>query len=222
MAQLTGTRGIAIGGLVLAFVAVLSGSGAAQSRPSADVRFRWALALLPAGESVPRPVTGDVAIRAGDRIKLYVSPQSASFLYVLLEGPQDDLRVLFPDSFALPPAGLVKTGDYYAPGGNDWLTIPDVRGDHRIHVLASRQRLTRLEALVSEAAKVAPADRRRALDRVAAEIRSLKARHRRLDAWRTRPMPMGGAVRGDPAVKSMAREIEAREFFAATFVLARR
>jgi hypothetical protein len=35
-------------------------------------------------------------------------------------------------------------------------------------------------------------------------------------------MPMGGAVRGDPAVKSMAREIEAREFFAATFVLARR
>lgn len=176
------------------FVALtcVTSSAAAQ-----EVRFRWAFGAS-IGSGAARhfaPITDEMTLHGGDEIKLFVSPTSRCFIYVLYQDQTGEFTVLFPaeGSFgdAPPPAGSL----HYIPPGQGWLRLDEATGIERVYLLASATRLTPLERLLtpnpSTPTRLAPARE------IVVELARLQKAHAAQN-WSERPVTMGGQVRGGP------------------------
>src|SRR5688572_20692264 len=90
----------------------------------ADVRFRWAFGALTRtgdAEKLVR-VTDDITLRTGDRLRMLVSPVTTCYVYVVHQGPDDDLTVLFPGPSAAFPPTYRPGVPFSVPSGSAWLT----------------------------------------------------------------------------------------------------
>ena len=116
------------------------------------VRLHWALLYEEAG-GVLRAIDyarSIVELRSGDRFKILVKPASSCFLYLFLHDSQQELSVLFPEGFATSEHALRADRRYRLPAPERWYYLDDKPGVETLYLIASPERLRRLEARAEE------------------------------------------------------------------------
>ena len=209
--------------VLVLLVAAVAGLGA----QAADMAFNWAF-VKRATDGSPAPVVFSerVAVAAGDLFKIYIEPVRSTFVYLFLYDAQGALQLLFPERFDVftEPSYLQK--QYFIPEGENWFSLDNAKGIERFYLLASRERLTRLETLAlahqkaagdgKSSAAVIGAARQAVLD----EIARLRTKHSQLRIAAEKPVTIAGAMRGlNAAVAKEGTRIEAAEFYTKTFRL---
>jgi hypothetical protein len=223
--------------IALAVIGVASGWMASTSDVNAaqgdgDIVFRWAFGVLAGNEANPKleAITADRALRTGDRLKMMVELQKECFVYVIYNGPQDQVKLLFPYKLSEFASDYQVGKRYYIPQGAAWFELDQQVGAEAFHVVASSQRLAGLEAALSQYETTGQGDKVELAKRVLAEIRDVRRQSRDLATTAERPINIGGNVRGidrplgdeRPDVASIAQEVEAKGSYCRTFTIEHR
>lgn len=163
-------------------------------------------------------------IKPGDLFKIFLRPTAGSYVYLILHDAQNNLQVLFPQTFrAFESPGYAQTGVFIPEGDHrTGFTLDNAKGTERFYLLASVERLRTLESRINAYQKNAAkkgsataavnASRQAVLD----EIQVLIKAHSRLAAAAEKPVIVGGGGR-DEGIE--ATRIDAGVFYSRTFRL---
>ena len=207
----------------------LNSRGTADQNDENNISFRWAFGAMVGSENDRRlvAVTRDTILKTGDQIKLFVELKKKCFVYLIYHSGQNELHMLFPYEtswFSKEPETRKK---YYIPQGNKWFELDEKTGLETFYLLASAERLSRLEVLVEKYACATASEKQELVKEVLAEIQKTKRGHRKLTAPAERPVSIGGSVRGPgrkkettpPDIDPIAEEVSATDFYSRTFTI---
>jgi hypothetical protein len=217
-------------GVASGWMAITNDAIAAQGE--GDIVFRWAFGVLAGHETNPKleAITADRALKTGDRLKMMVELEKECFVYVVYHGPQDQVKLLFPYTLSELASDYQVGKRYYIPQGAAWFELDQQVGSEAFHVVASKQRLTGLEAALSQYETSGQGEKPELANRVLAEIREVRKQSRDLATTAERPINIGGNVRGidpplgdqGPDVASLAQEVVAKGSYCRTFTIEHR
>ncbi|MGQ0794118.1 MAG: DUF4384 domain-containing protein [Deltaproteobacteria bacterium] len=218
--------------LLTAVVSLGVGGRAEDSQSAADdestLSFRWTVAacLDSLGGSEIIQITEDYSLYPGDVLKIYISPVKNAYVYAYLAEPENDVRLLFPASIEdFNQSRANGGGKYYIPAGGDWLLPKQQKGGKSvIYLLASAQRLRRLETLTEKYLAAAKSAKERASADLIAEIRDLKRRNSKFAAEPEKPIEVAGSYGyvyiptypRETDIETLATVVEAVNFFSKT------
>ncbi len=200
----------------------------ARAQSDENVSFQWAFGAITGETDTFVSITRDTSLQSGDDIKMLVNLQRPCFVYVIHSGPTDDINLLFPYSLAQFDEDYVPKKNYYIPVGRRWIELDKTTGKERFYLLASHERLTDLERLVSSYQQSPAAKRPTLSKQIASEIRNVKRRFRSFATLAEKPVTIGGNIRGvgesddmtkRPDVANIATLISASNFYAKTFTI---
>ncbi len=216
---------------------VTSQSNLAQLLPtSKGVKFNWALVarIDPDGRNIVVNITQDalrkdfkLSVSPGDKMAMYVKPGENTYVYLYLLGSREDLELIFPTSMNKETLEkeLTPGRATYIPGEYEWFTFDENRGTETFYLIASMDRLTRLEELTKNYIAAREPEKDLARQRVLDEIVNVK----RYYAYKTpleRPipfigtMPFGGPIRGEEIdIANLAIVVEVENFYSKTIRL---
>jgi hypothetical protein len=214
-------------GLILFGVAAASAfAGQAPPGPG-DIRFLFAFGAQSGNEASRKPVAvqEEMALKSGDRLKLYLEPWSDIYVYLFHLSSQTELTLLYP--FAGRPAKMASGAQVFVPQGLSWLQLDAHTGRETFVFIASAQKLDRLESLLERhaALKEKPA-LQASVDAILDEVRHLQ-QNKPLNAPAEKPVRIGGTRRGPqppaspvvPDITPLATEITAPGFYSRTFTI---
>jgi hypothetical protein len=186
-----------------------------------EIRFRWAIGTV-AGTSAARHYAAlgsdDVTVTGGDELKIFLSPMSRCFIYVLHQDQAGEFEVLFP-VFGKVSQPLPVASAHYIPPESDWLVFDNAKGIERIYLIASTMELTALQERLQS--RAGGQERTRA---IVAELARLQKEFV-ARGWSERPVTIGGQVRGrgnalHPDVALDAKEISVlARFYSRVFII---
>lgn len=211
--------------VVLATAPVAAPPCAAAGDAPPALRFRWSFCAQVGPPEQPRivPITGDTALRTGDRIKFFWQPVTACHLYLLHLSSQGKLCLLYPaDPAAEPPP---PERELFIPEGPAWFQLDAHTGREVFYLLASRERLADLEDLIARHLQASRDGAGATVAPVLAEVQRLRREHLPRAAPAERPVRLGGNLRGDGEptgardIRIFATDIAAPGFFGRTFTL---
>jgi hypothetical protein len=200
----------------------------AQSHTDANIRFQWAFgALKKANGSKFEAVTKDTDLKTGDQIKFFLKVNKNCFVYLIYRSSQGELSVLFPQRFRLKRAEYTVSGDHYIPKGDQWFELDEHTGEERFYLLASVERLLKLEAFINDYESADAAKKQPLAKRILAEVRKLRKQHLKFKTYAERPVNIIGSLRGaekadKPGARDIAKfavEISADTFYSRTFTI---
>ena len=209
------------------FATLLCAAVVANAQNTENVSFKWAFGALTGPAKAFVPITRDTLLRSGDEIKMLVELVRECYVYVVYEGPNGELSLLFPYDFKQFSSDYETGKNYYIPKGRSWLTFDKTAGKEKFYVLASNERLTQLEALIGAYQTSDKASKEVAAGKVVAEIRDVRKRFRNYTTLAEKPVTIGGNVRGvgeaaaarRPDVANIATAITATNFYSKTFTI---
>jgi hypothetical protein len=201
--------------------------GVANAQTSENVAFKWAFGALTGPAKTFVPISRDTVLRTGDEVKMLVELVRECYVYVVYEGPNGELSLLFPYSIKQFSTDYETGKNYYVPKGRSWLTFDKTLGKEKFYVLASNERLTQLEALLGGYESAAKGAKTEAAGKVISEIRDVRKRFRTFTTLAEKPVTIGGNVRGvgeapaarRPDVANIATAITATNFYSKTFTI---
>lgn len=172
------------------------------------------------------PVQTESVLHTGDRLKLFLEPRSHLHLYLLHVGSKGELTPLHP--VPPQPARIDPGAQKFIPEGTQWFELDSQAGQEKFHLIASAEKLDRLEELctrhvaLTEAAAVKSSS-----ESILNEIKQLRQQHQQLTAPAEKPVRIGGSVRGEkpraasviPDITHLATEVTAVGFFSRTFTI---
>lgn len=212
--------------LGLAFVCNPAAVSAAEGEQG-QISFRWAFgALVGAGNDRSlTTVDRDMVLKSGDELKMLVVPQTQCFVYVIHHSDDGEMKMLFPYSLDQFDSDYELNQSYYIPRGDEWFALDKTVGRETFYLIASSQRLTDLEGLITSYESAGKENRPEVAKQVVAEIQKVKRQNRQLATAAERPVTIGGNVRGlakpqgtgVPDVADIAVEITGTDFYAKTF-----
>ena len=193
-----------------------------KTQSVAPVQFRLAVGAVDPDDAPKTLInlltTGPpTVLHSGDLVKLYLVPQTASYIYMLFESAQQELTLLFPAAARLDAPATAGSATYI-PAGTGWLELDKNPGLETVHVIASSTPLPSLTALLRASEAAVPAQKVAASASALEEIRRLK-RERMMARVAERPITIAGQTRGVarlPDVATIATEISAGDFYTRT------
>lgn len=193
------------------------------------VRFRWAFGAIIGSKNDQRlvAITRDTILKTGDQLKMLVELQKKCFVYLIYHTGQDELHMLFPYEIPQFTSDYKLHKKYYIPQGDMWFELDEDVGQETFYLLASAQRLLRLEALLGEYKSAEAAKKRELAKQILTEIRKEKRQHKKFATSAERPVTIGGSVRGvtkdkktrSPDIDPIAAEVNALNFYSRTFTI---
>lgn len=217
--------------LLVAFCFVLSGSPRtnAEQKEDKNVCFRWAFGAIVGAENNLKfvSITRDTILKTGDQFKMLVELQKKCFVYVIYHSTQSEVYMLFPYHLQQFSIDYTTAKKYYMPQGDMWFELDENVGRETFYLLASAQRLIKLEALFEKHISAGTVRKQELVKQILTEIRKIKRQHRKFTTIPERPMPIGGSVRGItkdekaplPDIATIAVEISANNFYSRTFTI---
>jgi hypothetical protein len=194
-----------------------------------NINFRWAFCALrqrgPDQELVK--ITGDTTLKTGDRIKMYLELRKECFLYVIYQGSQGELRLLFPYDLRRLNSYYRISEKYYIPKGKGWFELDDHVGRETFYVLASANRLTELEGLIEDYQSAEPPKKQKLATSIRDEIRKVKRKHSKFKTIAERPVAIVGRIRGGreadmertTEISHHAIEVASHMFYSRTYII---
>jgi len=211
--------------VLLLFVTAFQSVVAENASKSDNVKFKWSFIIRtdPSGrnkivniakETVTKK-TKEFSVTGGDKISMYVEPGEGTYVYLFYHDSSEKLIPLFPTTL-----GTENFEDEFTPGSgtyipamHKWFTFDENKGVESFYLLASPDRLTKLEELTRN-----HIEERKELtkQKVLDEIRSLK----KTNVFKTkqeRLIPYSGRVRsGEIDIADLAVKTEAKTFYIRT------
>ena len=192
------------------------------------VCFRWAFGAMieVKGDHQLIPITRDIVLKTGDKLKMLVDIQSECFIYVLYQSSENEIYLLFPPK--LGTDDYKTPNKYYVPKIHLWFELDEHTGKETFYLLASARQLNELESLYKLYSSSTLLSQKRELgQQLLSEVRSTKQKHSQLTAVAERPVRLGGSVRGIekdqidtvPELDDIAIEIVAPDFYSRTFTI---
>ncbi len=200
----------------------------ADSTQGTKISFLWAFGALtgPEKNSQLLSVDQNAVLHSGDRLKIFLQPQTDCHLYLIYRSSQNELVVMLPaqGSGSRTAAGV----QHRVPGGSRWFSLDEVTGIETFYLLVSARPLENLETLCQNLSASMEKSKRDAFGRdLLSEINRLQKKRRRLTAPAERPIRLGGNFRGFaedakpelPNLSRIAMEISASDFYSRTFTI---
>ena len=191
--------------------------------------FRWAFCALIKADDEQKPIIigRDTELKSGDRIKFFVKPESACYLYLIYHSSQGKLSVLYPARFKLPDRQGTLSGEQYIPDGNQWFELDEHTGREKFFLLASIEPLIDLETLVNKYESADKTKKPALADKIMGEIRNLRKRHLKFKTYAEKPVIIIGDLRGSEKslrvqtkdIADYAVEISTTTFFSRTYTI---
>jgi hypothetical protein len=202
----------------------------AQDKESGEeVRFRWAFGALKEKDGTPQLIAihSNATLTTGDELKMLLELKDPCYAYVIYQGSQGEIRLLFPYDLSDLDKGYQESTSYYIPRGGGWFELDSRLGEETFHLLASADRLTRLENLLKGYETAGSEGKSVAAQDVLDEIQRLRRTRRSLKAPAERPVQIVGRIRGSnesvsekrPDIEPLAVEISAESFYSRTFTI---
>jgi len=213
--------------LIYQFPAVV-GVREAAAQSDASVNFQWAFGVLKKANGAKfEAITKDTDLKTGDQIKFFLKVDKNCFVYLIYCSSQGDLSVLFPQRFKLRSAEYSVAGDHYIPKGDEWFELDEHTGEERFYLMASAERLVKLEALINDYETADAAKKSPLANQVLSEIRNLRKQHLKFKTYAERPVNIIGNLRGTEKAETagahdiakFAVEISADTFYSRTFTI---
>ncbi|MBI5577683.1 MAG: DUF4384 domain-containing protein [Deltaproteobacteria bacterium] len=216
----------------LAVIFIASAVAYGQTPPGkSNIGFLYAFGAYagPQGKGKVVSVQNETSLRAGDRLKLFFEPRSDLHFYLVHVSSQGELTTLFPAEGK--PAKVAAGTQVFIPAGNNWFELDAHPGQEKFFLIATAERLDRLEELCSRhTALKDKADVQSSTDAILDEIKGLRQKHRQLSAPAEKPVRIGGSVRGQqpssspavPDITPLAAEVTAPGFYTRTFSIEHR
>jgi hypothetical protein len=207
-------------------MALHSRPGNAQTQDGANVSFRWAFGAQVKADNGTKliSITQDTALNTGDQLKMVLELQKPCFVYVVHQGPQGEIRWLFPATKQAFEKDYGPGQRYDIPHGEAWFRLNDQVGHETFYLLASAQRLSDLEALLESYATTPTPEQAALADRIVTDIRELRKRYMQFTAIAERPVPIAGNMRAPNGelLGNLAVEIHAHDFYGKTYTIEHR
>ena len=192
-----------------------------------NVAFKWAFGAITGPKKVFVPISRDTTLLSGDDVKMYVTLDRSCFVYVIHAGPSGEITLFFPYSLKQFDADYTTGKNYYVPKGRDWVHLDKTTGKETFYLLASAERLTKLEDLLGAYQKADPANKADASQAVRTEINDVRKRFRTFTTFAEKPVTIGGNIRGvgesvqtkRPDVADIATAVSAANFYAKTVTI---
>ena len=194
-----------------------------SAEEEANVQFRWAFGARLQREKPPKlvAITQDTTLHTGDQLKMLVELHTPCFVYVIYHGPQGDIQWLFPAPPQSFDTDYQTAKPYPIPPGEAWIRLDHQVGHETFYVLASAERLTTLESLLTAYAQAPHAEQQEIATDIVSAIRDVKKRYRQFATRAERPVPIAGNMRGQ-MLGDLAVEIRADNFYSKTFTIEHR
>ncbi len=194
-----------------------------------DVDFRWAFAArsIQDGKRVTRPVTEDMVLKSGDRLKMMVELEKRCYVYLFHEDRRTGIKLLFPYTLQQFTKYYRPGRKYYIPRADGWFKLDNNPGKEKFYLIASARRLKGLEKAYLEYAS-AQGDAKIEQGKALLErIEDLCRERRMLCTPAERPVTIGGALRSVKKVRHTKRldiagfadEIVSEGFTARTYTI---
>ena len=193
------------------------------------VCFRWAFCALtgPKNDRQLVPLAPDTMLKTGDQLKMFLQLKKKCFVYLIYHTGQDEVRLLFPYEIRQFTSDYKLLTDYSIPPGGMWFELDENLGQETFYLLASAQRLFKLEALLEKYRMAENVSKHELAKQVLDEIRKEKGRHRKLTTAAERPVEIGGSLRGVIRDKkthtfdidSIAIEVSTTNFYSRKFII---
>ncbi len=204
-------------------------NAASLQQDEANVVFTWGFGAIVGPPEDRRfvPVTRDTIMMTGDSLKMLLALKKECFVYVIHQSPTGEVQLLFPYDLKQFTSDYAVGKNYYIPKGRAWYWLDKNVGRESFYLLASKQRLTKLESLVADYMVAKGTKKMDMAKDVVAEIRSEKKRHKSFATLAERPINIGGNVRGTlgerggqlPDVADISSEISAQNFYSKTVTI---
>jgi len=195
--------------------------GCSQGDTVGQISFRWAFVHhSPDSKKEIIDFAERPKVSSGDKLQIYLRPESEVYLYLFLYDTHRDLYLLFPESSDYYENMRLEEEDIYIPGKYDWFEWDDSKGTERIYLLASNKRLTDLE---EKTERYISSDRDGKLkSQLYDTIVSLRKQRSNLTAPSEKPVAIAGTVktRGPGSwLAGKAILVEAESFYSKTLRL---
>ena len=191
--------------------------------------FQWAFCALRKADTGRQlsVIARDTDLKSGDQIKFFVKLEGQSFVYLIYQSSQREIRVLFPYRFEQLNASGTMAGNHYIPQGTQWFELDEHPGQEKFYLLASTQRLFNLEALINQYESADKAQKSGFADKITSEIRNLRKRHLKFKTYAEKPVTIIGNLSGAQSSESdhskdiadYAVEISTTTFFSRTYTI---
>ena len=183
--------------------------------------FRWAFIYQKNnGDAEVLDLSKKVILFCGDRLKIFIEPIKNVFIYIYLYDSQNQLYVLFPESFKDFDKNYRSGESYFVPGGEDWFILDDTVGVETFYLLASDKRLTDLEKITMNYLNASKKKREMLKANVLSEIKADKRSFSQFKTVAEKPVPIAGSVRGiDDNIEQYAYQVETQTFYGKTIRL---
>ncbi len=193
-----------------------------------QIRLQWAFGALTGPDDNPQllSIEEKAVLQTGDRMKIFLQPQTDCFVYLFYRSSQGELAVLLPPHVSGSRAAAgTRT---MVPPGFDWFRLDDVVGTETFYLLVSAHRLENLDTLCERLhAAAAPTERETVSGQILSEINRLQKKRRTLTATAERPVRLGGNFRGMleetkpalPDISQFATEVSASDIYSRTFTI---
>ncbi len=201
----------------------------AEQKGEGAVSFRWAFGAMVGSTDDRRlvAITRDTVLKTGDHLKLLIQLKSRCFVYLFYRTAEDEMHLLFPYELQQFESHYRPNERYYIPKGRSWFELDRNVGLETFYLLASAERLLKLEKLHGKYISVAGQEKTNVAKQLVTEIRNMKSKHRNLATPAERPIRIGGNVRGSnedrdapfPDIDPIASEVYAVNFYSKTFTI---
>jgi hypothetical protein len=214
---------------VAALIAIINSSGISQSDESGNVKFNFAFGAL-TGHMKNREfvsIRKDTVLRSYDSLKLMVELKTKCYVYIVYNGSDGNVQLLFPYSLKQFTADYSIDKNYYIPEGKDWYSLDDKTGAEKFYIIASAQRLTELETVLEKHLAAKAGEKNETGKMVVEKVREAKKKYKTYTTLAERPISIGGNIRAlDTGNKSPSRDvaeiatmISANNFFSKTITI---
>jgi hypothetical protein len=201
-------------------------AAAGHAQDGGTLRVQWAM-LQRSADGTTRSIdsTRDpVALRAGDRIRLWMKPLTDGWYYLFLHDAQKRLTLLSPTDLGTEEGPVAAGTGWFVPGPQAWFRLDASPGTEVLYLILSDRRLSVLEsAAVGGAGKARPGAASRPVERPSEtldEIRRLVVQSSSLVRPAETPVPVAGDFRGLEVESGFdGILIEARGLYVRTFRL---
>jgi hypothetical protein len=199
-----------------------------DAQEKGSVHFQWAFgAIKKVDGSEVEAVTRDTVLKTGDQIKFFLNLKNTCYVYLIYLSSQGELSVLFPQRFKPLSGEYDLSGTHYIPKDDQWFELDEHLGEEKFYLLASAERLSKLEALVNDYESADSAKKPAFAKNILVEIRNLRKQHLKFKTYAERPVNIIGNLRGTEKagkagahdVANLAVEISADTFYSRTFTI---
>lgn len=203
--------------------------GACPSRLFSDVDFRWAFVAnsMKDGRRVTGPVSQNMALKSGDKLKMMVELQKRCFVYLFHFDERSGVKLLFPYTLAQLTQHCQTGTRYSIPRADGWFRLDNNPGKEFFYLIASASRLDGLEQAYSQYCSASGQAKTVQGKALLERIKVLSKEHPDLCAPAERPVTIGGALRSvkatrdskRPDISAFADEIVSKGFTARTYTI---